>query len=401
MSSSGGWLHDLCNRIGEKSEIELGIACVYQGNEFIKENINDILYFLLPGGSKKMMFYDKQLIQYWDVIEEDFHPDIVHIHGTEYTHCISYIRKYPKKDYLLTIQGILKRISEENYGALTFLEVILNRTFKENFHLNGMLEQKLLQKKNTRFEKEIIETVQYATGRTLWDKAQMLEINPQLKYYRCNYNLRKTFYSYPKWNIENAERHCIVTGAALSPLKGLDVLIKALAIVKKRYKDVRLIIPGGQTENNRLVSPSGYIKYILKLINKYDLEENVFFVGAQNSEGIARYLTSARLCVIPSAIEGASASLCEAMYLGVPSIAAYRGGMTELLRDKETGFYYDFKEYSVLAQRIMELFENDELALAFSKQVKLEAIKRHDPEKNADDLVMVYYDILRRKPETC
>ena len=133
---------------------------------------------------------------------------------------------------------------------------------------------------------------------------------------------------------------------------------------------------------------------MMNLTQKLGVEECIEFVGKIGAESVVKNLLDAHVCVVPSAMEGASATLCEAMYLGVPSIAAYRGGMTELLRDKESGFYYDFPEYSVLAQRIMEIFENDLLAEQFSKQVQDDASARHNREKNVRDMIEVYKKIL-------
>lgn len=72
--------------------------------------------------------------------------------------------------------------------------------------------------------------------------------------------------------------------------------------------------------------------------------------------------------MVSSAVEGASASLCEAMMIGTPSVSSFRGGMTDLLTDRVNGFTYDYSEYPMLACRIDELFSNDKLACEFSKR---------------------------------
>ncbi len=49
-------------------------------------------------------------------------PDLVHIHGTEYAPGYEMLKVCGDVPVLLTIQGILRRISKEYYGGLTFNE---------------------------------------------------------------------------------------------------------------------------------------------------------------------------------------------------------------------------------------------------------------------------------------
>ena len=105
-------------------------------------------------------------------------------------------------------------------------------------------------------------------------------------------------------------------------------------------------------------------------------------------------LLKSHVCVVPSAMEGASATMCEAMMIGTPGICSYRGGMTDLLRDGESGFFYDFKEYTVLASRIMRLFEDDELCVKFSKRVIQDAQARHDRDGNYKQLLGIYDELI-------
>ena len=82
------------------------------------------------------------------------------------------------------------------------------------------------------------------------------------------------------------------------------------------------------------------------------------------------------------------------MMIGTPSICAFRGGMTDLLTDKVNGFTYDFPEYPHLALRIMEIFENDSMALDFSEKIRVLANTRHNREQNPQDMINVYKEIL-------
>ncbi len=394
-STSGGWLLDLAKGVSEDEDIELGIMTYYAGKEFIDIEHEGVRYFLLPGGSKRLLYKNRKTGEDCKKIVELFKPDIIHIHGTEYAPGYEMLKVHPEIPTVLTIQGVIKRIAEEYYGGYNLWEILKMSRIKDILKGKIPLTYKMLYTKNAEREIEVLKKVKYVTGRTDWDKSTMLSVNPELKYFRCNYNLRNAFYDAEKWSLDTMTRHTIMTGAAHYSLKGLHIVIKALAIVKKKYPDVKLFIPGGgKTENGRLLNPSSYTKHIEKMISKLGLEKNVEYVGNLGPEKVAEYLKNSHICVVPSAIEGASATLCEAMMIGTPSICAYRGGMTDLLTDKVNGFTYDFPEYPQLALRIMEIFKNDDIAVDFSKKTIELANIRHDREKNPADMVKVYKEIL-------
>ena len=175
-------------------------------------------------------------------------------------------------------------------------------------------------------------------------------------------------------------------------MKGLHILLHAIAIVKKQYPDVCLRVPAN---NSNYKKANAYERYTLRLIKQLGIENNVCFVGRKNASEVAEILSTSHICVVPSAMEGASATMCEAMMIGTPGICAYRGGMTELFRDCDSGFFYDFKEYPVLASRIIRLFESDELCNQFSEKAMQDAIVRHDRDKNYSQLVEIYENILK------
>jgi hypothetical protein len=68
--------------------------------------------------------------------------------------------------------------------------------------------------------------------------------------------------------------------------------------------------------------------------------------------------------------------------------------MTELLTDKVNGFFYDYPEYPYLAERIVQLFEDADLAERFSKSVRREAAMRHDRDRNPEEMIGVYKKIM-------
>ncbi len=394
--SSGTWLIDLSERLSQSQDFQLAIACV-NGDQFLDVEVGNIRYFCLPGTGKTMLFYHPELVKYWEEIERRFSPDIVHFHGTEYSHGISYLRRFPEKKKLLTIQGIIEKTSQNHWGGLSLKTVLKYRTLSEYAHFNGMIERNIVAKRNVKFEREFIRSVDYATGRTDWDKFYMQSLNPNLNYYRCNYNLRGEFYTAPKWKIDKCVRHMVYASTSTQvPMKGGHYVLPAIKLVSKRFPDAKFVFLASKVKDGMLVPTSGYTRYILDEIKSLGIEKNVEFIGSQKADGIIKLMLQSNVVVVPSAMENASATLRESMHLGLPSIAAFRGGMPGLINDGETGYLYDYSEYEYLAGRIIEVFSNDQLAQKLSENAIKKSAQWHDREKNVTDLLHVYNDVMEK-----
>lgn len=391
-SSSGTWMIDLGQRLSESENIELAVACVH-GNIFQEVKINNTKYFLLPGNGKNMLFYTRRYEQLWQKVYEKFQPDIVHIHGTEYTHGLSFLRMYPNVKSVVSIQGILNRIKDVSTEGLSLFELIKYRTFKENVKLNGMFELSQIYKKNAKYEIEILNRVTYANCVNFWDESLVKSINPKLHCFKIEYNLRNEFYTSHKWEIDENERYTIFTNPGAAPLKGLHMLLKALTIVKRKYPKVMLRVPGFTSKDGKLIVNNGYSKYISKMIKKFDLSDNITFLGRQTGQQMMENMRKVNAIVIPSAIEGTSLVLREAMFLGTPCIASFRGGMADFISDKVDGFLYDYQEYPYLANRIIQLFENDNLCKQLSKNAIEKCEKAHDRKRNIQDYFDMYNEV--------
>lgn len=397
---SQGWLLDLAEIIGKTKDIELFIVTAHLVSELQRIKTETAVHYVMPrrGKFSANHFNASFYAPYLKTIYDEVKPDIVHLHGTENIWGPFFLRKYPQVPALVTIQGVISRISEEYYGGLSIKDVLVNRTIRENIRFRGMLFSKIGLRIQAKVEQEVIRNVKYIIGRTLWDYAVINSINPDINYYLCYYNLRKEFYSAPKWSIDHVERHSIYTSFANYPLKGLHILIKAVSIVKRKYQDVKVYVPGIAADGDaKLIVDSGYKKYINKLINNLDLQSNVVFMGSLSTEKVIEQMLKSNAVVVPSAIEGDSATVCEGMHLGLPCVCAYRGGMTELLQDGITGYYYDYPEYAYLAERIMTVFGDDKLCRKFSDGVVEQAEIRHDRQKNAQCCVDVYRMIFNQE----
>lgn len=144
----------------------------------------------------------------------------------------------------------------------------------------------------------------------------------------------------------------IVCTAFHSPVKGVDVLLDALAILKKKSIAFHLIqIGGGVSELNGEDTLA-----LKKRCNDYGLAESVHWTGVINNVG--DYLQKADIYCQPSRTEGISLSIAEAMQYGLPIVASNIGGIPELVHDTKNG-YLTIPENAVdLAEKLENLISN-------------------------------------------
>lgn len=367
------------------SDITLHIIAPYQGTDFKTVRIGNTSYYVFPKeiSPRKLKAWLKETA-------DSINPDIVHLHGSEFPHSSMLFDICPHDKVLLSIQGLVGVCARYYYAGLdldnkfTIRDVLKHNTLRQQrqlFARRGMLERSLLQK------------LSYVAGRTSWDRAHCLAVNPRLKYFICNEPLREGFYQ-AQWSIDKCQRHTIFACQPSYPIKGLHMLLEALPLIRRRFPDVKLNLPGVNLCNSPWYKMRAYWKYIGQLINKHQLEDCIRFLGnLPEEEMIAQYL-SANVFVCPSSIENSSNSVCEAQIIGTPLVASYVGGMMELVEDGKTGLLYRFEEVEMLADKVCHLFANESVASEMSRNERLVAAQRHDRRAIADSLMGIYDEIL-------
>lgn len=388
----GGWMYGLAEQISKSIGIELAVATIYSGTEQKKMKIDGIEYFLLP--CKNKTNYEVDLEKYWAQVCNNFRPNIVHIHGTEYAHGLACMRKLPHLKYVVSIQGLLSVIARYYYAGIPFWEVLKNITFRDLVKRDTLFHSKKMFQKRGLYEMEYLERTKHVIGRTNWDFTHTKAVNFKVKYHFCNESLRDGFYTATKWNIENCESYTVFLSQAGYPIKGLHQVIKAIAILKKDYPTLKIKIGGANITKSETIKDkiklSGYGKYINGLIKQYKLENHIVFLGTLSEEQMIMEYKKAHVFICPSSIENSPNSLGEAQLLGVPTIAAYVGGVPNMVEDGETGLLYRFEEVEMLVENIRHIFRNNNLAFQLSGNAIEAAGLRHNKLINLKSTIAIY-----------
>lgn len=152
---------------------------------------------------------------------------------------------------------------------------------------------------------------------------------------------------------------------SLIPRKGIDTLIEALTVTPEGSQ-FRLSIVGAGPELGRLQN----------LVRQRRLEDRVIFIGAVAPEKIADFLAAADALVLASYSEGRPNVVLEAFAAGVPVIASDIDGVREMITSGETGLLFKPGDARMLAGRLVELQQSEQLQRQFSRQGR-EFILKH------------------------
>lgn len=150
--------------------------------------------------------------------------------------------------------------------------------------------------------------------------------------------------------------------------KGFDYFIKAVpTIIEKSPKSYFLII--GEIKEDILGDLDA-------LIASLKLEGRIFFMGFRGD--IPQILTQLDIFVLPSLSEGLSIATIEAMAKERPVIVTDSGGPTEIVDEGRTGFVVPPKDPEAIAQRVIQLINDPNLAQTLGKQAKIAVQNKFD-----------------------
>ena len=393
----GGWMYGLANGL-VNANVDLVVATSRPNVEAFETTINGTTYYLLSGKEKATEF-DVSLNPQWKKLISKVNPDAVHIHGTEYAHGLSLMKACPNLNYVISIQGLVSICARYFTGGIPYLTIKKNRTIRDFIKNDGILKsQKEFFKRGELVEKEYFKIGRNFIGRTSWDFDHTRILNPKATYHFCNESLRDVFYDSKKWSTNSMKKHTIFVSQAIYPIKGLHQILKAIALIKDEFPDLKIKIAGGNVTRvsslrDRLAL-GGYGKYLISLIQKYQLKDHIEFTGVLDKNQMVQEYLNCNVFICPSSIENSANSIGEAQLLGVPCIASYVGGAHDLIEHKKTGILYRFEEVEMMAQSIKEIFNTKTLMEELSTGGIKVASERHNRDTNLKTTLEIYKKII-------
>jgi len=161
----------------------------------------------------------------------------------------------------------------------------------------------------------------------------------------------------------------LVCVARLSGQKGIDILLRAMALVLRAGLDCKCIILGDGPQRQRLLKEAADLA----------LAGHVFFEGFH--EDVRPYLQAGSAFVLTSHREGLPLSILEAMACGLPSVVTNVGGNSEAVADHIHGLVVPPGSPEAVAEAIKYLITHPEECARMSKSARERVCEAFDIEK--------------------
>lgn len=147
----------------------------------------------------------------------------------------------------------------------------------------------------------------------------------------------------------------IVSVARLTEKKGLDVAVKASAILKQR---------GGQFQYT-IIGNGDQDEMMRDFITREGMEDCVSMPGFKPQNEIRRALSEADIFLLPSKtaadgdMEGIPVALMEAMAVGLPVVSTFHSGIPELIENNVSGWLVEEDDPEALAETLLKLSQGE------------------------------------------
>ena len=178
----------------------------------------------------------------------------------------------------------------------------------------------------------------------------------------------------------------------LERLKGVEVAIRALALLRDRaHDDVRLLIlgedsrEGDESEKDRLK----------EIAAAAGVRDRVDFLGSVAHHELPFFYSAADVCVMPSYSESFGLVGLEAQACGRPVVGSDVTGLRSVVRDEVSGYLLESHDPAMYAERIGRLIDNPELAQQMGRRGRLLA-QRFSWTRTADRLQRLFDGVVEK-----
>ena len=177
----------------------------------------------------------------------------------------------------------------------------------------------------------------------------------------------------------------------IEPLKGIDLLCEALALIKRAKPDIMtdvvMHIVGGNPADD--TPDNAELHRLEALCCDLCISDVIKFVPAKSQEALLYAYNAAEALIMPSDYESFGMVALEAMACGTPVIASEVGGLAFLVRDGVTGYHVPTRDPKALAERIYTLLNHPDRRDLMG-QAAHEAAKAYSWTRIADQLVEIF-----------
>ncbi|MBV9896638.1 MAG: glycosyltransferase family 4 protein [Chloroflexi bacterium] len=176
----------------------------------------------------------------------------------------------------------------------------------------------------------------------------------------------------------------------LEPRKQVDVLLRAVAQVRKQIAAARLLVVG----SGESAGAEDQTARLVRLTTDLGLGDAVEFMGQLSEDELLDAYAAADMFALASSSEAQGIVALEAMACGLPVVATEVGGLPATIDEGRTGFLVPPGDVAALAQRILGVLLEPERAAAIGAAARHEVEQRFSWKRAVEATLEVYREVL-------
>jgi glycosyltransferase involved in cell wall biosynthesis len=184
-------------------------------------------------------------------------------------------------------------------------------------------------------------------------------------------------------------RNRILFVGAVRPVKGVDILLRAMRVLRDRLRELNLVLAGEPFYR-------GYEKEeqrLRQMTKDLQLEDRVQFIGRQSPRELASQMAESAVLVLPSRAESFGMVLIEALACGTPVVSTFSGGPESIVND-QVGVLVPTEDPEALANGIEHVLDHQ--ADYDPARLRAHALENFGLESVGRRLAAVYDEALRQ-----
>lgn len=182
----------------------------------------------------------------------------------------------------------------------------------------------------------------------------------------------------------NTENLIMACDSRLEYKNGTHDVVEAANYFKDEIKDFKIIVVGDGPDREKIES----------MIKKYNLEEKVLLLGRVHYSDLPKLMAACDIFIRPSIAEGFGISFIEAMACGVGVIGTPVGGISDFLKNNETGLFCEPGNPKDIADKIKILTKDKKLREKLIRNAKKMIKEIYNWDKVSESLRKVYKQAL-------
>ena len=179
-----------------------------------------------------------------------------------------------------------------------------------------------------------------------------------------------------------SESKIILSVGRIDPLKGVDILIKAISMMDNTT-DTKVLIVGGESESG------DELNKLIELSNRLKINDVLRFEGIVSQDVLPIYYSASDIFVMPSYYESFGLVALEAMACGVPVVASRVGGLRSLINQGGNGYLIPWVCPEPFSEKLEILLCNEVLRKNMAR-ASISTAKNLDWNNTANKLSSIY-----------